>query len=175
MRTLAFCLSWALPLSIMAGQPDDESNRGIVGIRGGFPATHTASDPTQFEFYARYSLPWRWGSRWILDTGFNISVGVLSSHADNSMIGTLGPVLTLNQSNSPIRLSLGTDVAFLSDDELGQDDFGGLIHFINHVGLNLQLSHNWEVGYRFQHMSNAGLDEHNPGLDMHLLQLGYRF
>ncbi len=175
MRMLAFCLFLALPLSVMASQPDHKSDWDIVGVRGGFPATHTQSNPTQFEFYASYPLPWHWGSRWILGTRFNTSIGVLSGNADNSIIGTLGPALTLNRSGNPVWLSLGTDVAFLSDDELGQDDFGGLIHFISHVGLNLQLSHDWEVGYRFQHMSNTGLDEHNPGLDMHLLQLGYRF
>jgi hypothetical protein len=31
------------------------------------------------------------------------------------------------------------------------------------------------VGYRFQHMSNASIYNRNPGLELHLLELSYRF
>ena len=175
MKILAFCLSLVLPLSVIAGQIEPKSAWDTMGIRGGFPATDTASNPSQFELYASYQLPWRWGAHWILGTRFNISLGVIKGAGDNSTIGTFGQALTLQKSGSPISLSLGEDIALLSDDELGQDDFGGLIHFISHIDLNLRLNRAWEVGYRFQHMSNAGLDDHNPGLDLHLFQLGYRF
>jgi hypothetical protein len=31
------------------------------------------------------------------------------------------------------------------------------------------------IGYRLQHMSNGILYEHNPGLNMHMIEVGYLF
>lgn len=49
--------------------------------------------------------------------------------------------------------------------------FGSFIGAGVRVGANQQ----WELGYRFQHLSNAGLGDDNPGFNYHLVRLGYRF
>lgn len=43
------------------------------------------------------------------------------------------------------------------------------------LGLTLRLGQDLGVGYRFQHMSNGGIDKPNPGLDLHAFALNYHF
>ena len=33
----------------------------------------------------------------------------------------------------------------------------------------------FEIGYRAKHLSNAGLDDNNPGINFHMIRFGYRF
>jgi len=33
----------------------------------------------------------------------------------------------------------------------------------------------YELGYRYQHISNAGIKRPNDGLNLHMLRLGYSF
>jgi hypothetical protein len=63
----------------------------------------------------------------------------------------------------------------LSQSDFGAKDFGVPFQFTSHVGLNWDVTSHWRLGYRFQHMSNAGLDAHNPGLNMHMFGLSYLF
>ena len=63
---------------------------------------------------------------------------------------------------------------YLFDDEFGQDDFGGPVQFSSHIGTSLHLG-NFSLNYRFQHISNAGIYDENPGLDLHLVGVGARF
>ena len=170
----AICLL-TLTLSLTAVQAEPVPGTLSLGIRGGFAATDTAEEPQQYELFMSYVLPWYWGSDWLLGTRFNAGAGVLTGGSESSFIGALGPALTLQRVAYPLWLELGMDIAVLSDNKLEDDDFGDTLQFISHVGLNVRLSRHWEAGYRFQHMSNAGLDVINPGLDMHMLQLGYRF
>jgi hypothetical protein len=32
-----------------------------------------------------------------------------------------------------------------------------------------------DLGYRYQHLSNAGLGDSNPGINFHLVRLAYHF
>lgn len=63
----------------------------------------------------------------------------------------------------------------LSRHDFGSKDFGELFQFTSHIGLNLDLWEHLRLGYRFQHMSNAGLSGHNPGLNLHMLSMSYLF
>jgi hypothetical protein len=47
--------------------------------------------------------------------------------------------------------------------------------FTSHLGVNWDFAPHWRVGYRFQHMSNAGLATPNPGLNLHIFSVSYRF
>jgi len=64
-----------------------------------------------------------------------------------------------------------------TDDSIGDKDFDIPFAFGSHVGAGLRFgeSASYELLYRFQHLSNAGLGDDNPGINFHLLQLGYRF
>ena len=54
-------------------------------------------------------------------------------------------------------------------------NFGIPFQFTSHAGLNWEIGGQFGVGYRYQHLSNAHLSNHNPGLNLHGLVLSYRF
>lgn len=52
---------------------------------------------------------------------------------------------------------------------------GGPFEFTNHLGARWQPAHDWYLGARVQHTSNAGTYERNPGVNLFALELGARF
>jgi hypothetical protein len=42
------------------------------------------------------------------------------------------------------------------------------------LGVEFGAKRNLAVAYRIQHMSNAGINEPNPGLNVHMLEFSYR-
>lgn len=65
----------------------------------------------------------------------------------------------------------------MSDDKLGDKDFGTKFAFGDHISGGIQfgdqLKH--ELSLRIQHFSNAGLNDSNPGIDFGVLRYGYNF
>ncbi|MFO1370957.1 MAG: acyloxyacyl hydrolase [Candidatus Competibacteraceae bacterium] len=149
-----------------------------VGVRGGFSndAVHY-EDFRQYELFINYPLPWswRWSGGWKLDTRLEGTIGVLNGAGETGFIGSLGPTLVLGAEGSRIFADLGISPTVLSRSSFGRADFGGDFQFTSHIGLYFQISQELELGYRFQHMSNAHLETPNPGLNMHMLELSYRF
>ena len=64
-----------------------------------------------------------------------------------------------------------------TDDSIGNKNFDIPFAFGSHVGGGLRFGSQaqYELIYRFQHLSNAGLGDDNPGINFHVLSLGYRF
>lgn len=64
-----------------------------------------------------------------------------------------------------------------TDDSIGNKDFDIPFAFGSHIGGGFRFGNagEYELLYRFQHLSNAGLGDDNPGINFHVLQLGYRF
>jgi lipid A 3-O-deacylase len=56
-------------------------------------------------------------------------------------------------------------------------DLGSNYHFGNHIGVGLRFgAHNeFDVGYRLQHLSNAGLRQPNLGINFNILHLRYSY
>ena len=104
-----------------------------------------------------------------------LTAGYLSGKKEEGFVGTLGPELAFQYDRLPIILDGGISPTVLSQDKFGYRDFGILFQFTSHVGLDWEFAAHWKLGYRFQHMSNAGLGTPNPGLNLHLFGLGYRY
>ena len=51
----------------------------------------------------------------------------------------------------------------------------GPIQFTSYIGLSYTLPQRVSIGYRFQHMSNASIYSSNPGVNLHMLKIGYHF
>jgi hypothetical protein len=115
------------------------------------------------------------GRVWLLASRLDFSAGWLADHDDNAFIGTLGPTLVLNRERLPVSFEGGVSPTILSQYAFGSRNFGTYIQFTSHVGLNWDFAAHWRLGYRLQHMSNAGLGSHNRGLNMHLFGLSYVF
>ncbi len=54
--------------------------------------------------------------------------------------------------------------------------FSSHLQFGTHLGLGVRFGDKgqFDIGYRFQHLSNAGIDKPNPGIDLHLIRLQIR-
>ena len=148
-----------------------------VGLRAGLSTTDGSEDFKQYELFATYGLPWSWELTpgWFLSTRINLSAGALRGGGDTGFIGSAGPSITLSMVQDRIFLDGGISAALLSEHKFGQENFGGPIQFISHVGISFKLSDNLGVGYRFQHMSNASIYNRNPGLELHMFELSYFF
>ena len=91
----------------------------------------------------------------------------------------LTPVFRLSKKGgnfSPfVELGLGPHVHTKS--KIENDDFDIPFAFGSHFGLGFELGGdgNFELLYRFQHLSNASLGDENPGINFHALQLVTHF
>jgi hypothetical protein len=74
-----------------------------------------------------------------------------------------------------LEISLGINPTIISKHKFRDEKLGGPIQFTSHVGLNFIFADHVHIGYRLQHMSNGIIYEHNPGLNTHMIELGYRF
>jgi|SRR5689334_22801596 len=148
-----------------------------IGARTGFSATRLSQYFHQTEAYLRVDSPCRLelGREWRLRTGIDVTAGVLWRDEDRGFVGTLGPVFTLGRASFPLELVAGTSATYLSRDEFGGVRFGIPFQFTSHIGVDLHVGSHWTAAYRLQHMSNGGISPHNPGLDLHVVAIGYQF
>ena len=149
-----------------------------TGVRGGSSyGVSWTSVFMQVEAFADWNLPLRTesDSGWFLQTKLNLTVGGLSGNGVDAVTGTLGPALSFGKRRFPLSLEGGISPTLISAYRFGTIDFGRELQFTSYIGLNLELTEHWRLGYRFQHMSNAGMAASNPGLNMKMFALSYAF
>ena len=149
----------------------------VLGVRGGVSDHRNQETFYQYEAFLTAKLPWAWqiASRWRLGTLLEANVGVLRGDGESAFVGSAGPGISISGLGDRIDIPMGINLTVISKDNFGDDDFGGPIQFTSHIGLNLNLTRRIMIGYRLQHMSNAGLYSSNPGINIHMLGIGYRF
>jgi opacity protein-like surface antigen len=113
------------------------------------------------------------GSYWHADEG----------NSDNDSLAEVGvtPVLRI-QPRTPYGgitpyVEGGVGLHLFSDTEFGDRDFDIAFAFGNHLGAGVQFGPNgqFDLGYRYQHLSHLWTGDSNPGINFHLLRLGYHF
>jgi hypothetical protein len=163
----------AVPRSQAAGQWDMDS----AGIRAGFSATRIDLHFRQLGAYGRLNTPLKFSlsSEYQLHTSIDFLAGVLGREEYLAFMANTGPVFALRKSGFPIELVAGSSPTILSRTDFGKVNFGIPVQFTSHLGFDFRLARHWVANYRFQHMSNAGLAAHNPGLNLHSFSIGYRF
>jgi len=148
-----------------------------LGARYGFFVNGSRGDFRQAEVYSNWKLPWTATitTNWSLGTRLDLSAGALQKHPEIGFVGTLGPSVVLARQGLPLALVGGVSPTLLSRNKYGETDFGEPFQFTSHLGLSWRPGSHFEITYHFQHMSNAGLSEHNTGLNLHMFGIGYRF
>ncbi|HVV00555.1 MAG TPA: acyloxyacyl hydrolase [Verrucomicrobiae bacterium] len=148
-----------------------------VGVRGGYDAERTSDHLSQTDVFGNWDLPWSLGQQdvWRLQTRLEASAGWLGKRSHNAFIGTIGPGFIISFHNFPLSIEGGVSATALSEDRFRPQNFGSLFEFISHAGLNYDIGEHWRIGYRFQHMSNAGIAHPNPGLNMHMFSVSFLF
>ena len=174
---LAFVVLVSVTSSFFLPSWAEETGWIAVGFRAGIDDGNNDEDFEQYEGFVLYDLPWSWSfaSDWILGTHLELNAGVLDGGGDTAFIGSMGPGLNLKTFESRLAIWGGINPTLISKDTFGDEDFGGSFQFTSHIGISFRPIRPLSIGYRFQHMSNAGIYSHNPGLNLHMLELAYFF
>jgi hypothetical protein len=148
-----------------------------LGARYGFGANLSSSHFQQAEAFADWDLPWAWdlGREWQLRTLVDSSVGWLADEGADGGIFAIGPGFELARNRFPVSIAGGINPTLLTTVHYSEKYFGTQFQFTSYIGLTVRLGSHLQIGYRFQHMSNAGLGRSNPGLNLNMLMLSYAF
>ena len=147
-----------------------------VGARAGEDVAERV-EFEQYEVFAHYPLKWKWDlwHHMVLSTRLDAALGWLNVKGKEGIVGALGPGFILQHSDSRIRFEAGINVTLLGEDEFERHNFGGPLQATSYLAASLRLYRGSRVSYRLHHISNGGIYDPNPGLDVHLLGLSYAF
>lgn len=117
---------------------------------------------------------------WLWQITPEISLGHWFNDVDDRHLWEAGltPVLEIQRPlhRGVLALNLGVGAHVLSDTQFDGNRLGSAFQFGDHVGIAWQFTEvRWEIGYRFQHLSNGGIQPPNGGVNFHLLQLMRHF
>jgi len=147
------------------------------GIRFGVASSGSSVDFHQGEAFADWNLPWQWdlGAKWTLQTRLDASGGWFGEGAVGGGIFSAGPLLVWSREGFPIHLEGGVSPTGMTRTVYVDKNFGEPVQFTSHVGLYWDFASHFRLGTRFQHMSNAGMSRHNPGINLVMFNLSYVF
>ena len=161
---------------------DDSSQQEILepfvtGFRAGISDSHNEQDFSSYELFFNSRLPWSWhvSSRWYIGTQIEIMAALLRARTTSGFIGSAGPVLYLKKHGGRLTVHGGVAPAYLSEDRYGEDDLSGHFQVMTQAGLRYHIALDLSAAYVFQHMSNADLEQPNPGLNLHMIEVSYSF
>ncbi len=170
---LVFVLISFVPQPLSGNEIDWRS----IGLRGGVDDNHNDEDFKQYESFATWSLPWIWhpSLNWTIGTYLEANAGMLRGDGESAFVGSIGPGIYFTGFKERIEISMGINPTIISQHKFGDEDLGGPVQFTSHIGVNLNFARHFTIGYRLQHMSNGILYDKNPGLNLHMIEIGYRF
>jgi lipid A 3-O-deacylase len=97
-------------------------------------------------------------------------------------IGEIGatPVIRFIKSSGPVRpfVEVGAGIRLLTSPRISSDlTLGNAFQFAELAGVGMRFGahQQYVAGYRFQHVSNGGIKEPNPGINFSQLYLQYQF
>lgn len=171
-----FIVSVALTFScgsLAAAEPDHWQ----AGARLGFDDGRNDEDFNQGEVFVARLIPLSFASNTNLSLAVSLegSAGILSGASTQGFVGAVGPGLAAGLLDGRLVIKAGISPTIISQDQFGDEDLGGPVQFTSHAGLAFKVYSGVSVGYRFQHMSNAGLYHHNPGLNLHMIEFAWWF
>ena len=148
-------------------------------------ATGWGNDDTQMY---RLGIARDWKQAWFTDGDWQVSgywlaeIGYWNSNKhsrDNDSLWEIGltPVLRLapKATTGPRPyLEAGIGGHVLSDTRIGERNLSTAWQFGSHIGAGVHCGA-LEIGYRFQHLSNASIKAPNDGINFHVLTAGMRF
>jgi hypothetical protein len=155
----------------------ESSSLQIMGARVGVSDYEKRDRFMQEEVFVQRDLPWRWEKfeATKITTALELSLGHLGAEGDDAFVGGIGPVVRAGWAGGPFFVGFGCKATFISRHRIATVNFGGKAQFVSHFEAGVELSRNWEVAYRYQHMSNARVYKSNPGINLHVLAVQYRF
>ncbi|HUA67270.1 MAG TPA: acyloxyacyl hydrolase [Candidatus Saccharimonadales bacterium] len=170
-------MKFAVTVLLLSLAFHSDAQNYLAGVRGGTSFEKDAGNFQQVDVFAGRYLPWLWGGT----NGLNIkprweaSAGCLHNEGKEAAVGTTGPVFEMRIKNFPLTVEGGVSLSALSRSDFPDRDLGGWFEFTDHAGINWHINKQFTVGWRYQHMSNAGIYAKNPGLNLQMLSATYNF
>lgn len=176
MKRIVFLTFMTLTLAPLYANAGEEANKTEFGLRGGTDLNRLEENYDAVEIYLLQQLPWgnTLGEQGSLTSRLDFGAIYLEGGDDEGVMLAAGVDLVLGFWGDRLELEAGFRPTWMFDHEYGDDDFGGGMQFTSHVGL----AFSWRqavLSYRLQHTSNAGIYDDNPGINLHMIGLGYRF
>lgn len=179
--------SWIAGLALVTGLASG-SAAAVDGmsIQGGVGAGSSDGSGTNM---ARIALQWDWKQRWFRGAtwhvgGFwNLGAGYWQRDAlpgQNDDLAEIGltPVFRFQQNDlrGPY-IEAGVGAHLLSSTSLGDKRFSTSFQFGSHLGVGYRFGDKqaFDLGYAYQHLSNADIKKPNDGIDFHEIRLQYHF
>ena len=138
----------------------------------------------------RVAIQWDWKSRWFqgkdwhLGGYWDLGVGYWKWRdplpGQNEEIVEIGltPVLRLQPNDlKGLYVEAGIGAHVLSRSTIGSKRFSTLFQFGDHMGAGYRFGDKgaFDLGYRYQHLSNASIKRPNNGINFHQIRLQYHF
>ncbi len=99
-----------------------------------------------------------------------LETGRFESGSEHRSFASFGPSvrLTSDAHRVPLFVDLGISPTLINGSQYGQNDFGTSFNFTAHVALGLRFgpTKSQVVKLRYQHISNGGINNINPGVNM---------
>jgi hypothetical protein len=132
-----------------------------------------------YDVAAVIRLPWSWPlgeSTLSLETRLITSAGLLTAAGESGLMMTVVPELALSGWEGLVTFDAGAGAGFFSNYKFGAQDFGGPVQIVATMGVRVNPFSHAYTGFRVQHFSDAGLyGSSSLGVDMYIVELGYRF
>ena len=148
-----------------------------IATRVGYSAVNLDDGFTKVEILANWPLPFGgtpktgWYHEWLLEG----TAGALTRSEAFGLVATAGPLVRLRHDNWPLFISVGLRGTLLGRNQYGDLNFGESLQFTSHIGAGLAMHKRFMIEYRLEHMSNAGLSQSNPGLNLHTFAFSITF
>lgn len=159
----------------------------------GFSLEYGKSDSSNSDVSeAGASLQWKWDRKWFEGSDWHVggyweasirqweNGSALKTNSGLTDIG-FTPVFRLQQNklaNVAPYLEGAIGLHLLSKSSVStQRDFGSSFQFGSHVGAGIRFGQKWEydLSYRYQHLSNVGLQRPNQGINFNQIRFAYHF
>lgn len=133
----------------------------------------------------QYNLTGLMGSSWYQGTmNWQLEAGAASilNHDGEYLLG-VSPLLFQYKFLNPNRkwapnILLGAGASYTDWEDVAENELGGKFQFLLHAGAGMEYFMNrwsYSINYRLLHVSNAGIEVPNIGLNAHTFNLGIQF
>ncbi len=143
------------------------------------------TDVIRVGFQNRWKHTWFDGGAWFLGGYWDTALGFMETDfgSDNELLDLSLTGVFRFQRDADLSSGLtpfaeaGIGPHLISDTRLGKRDLTTAFQFGSVVGFGVGFGERgqYELSYRFQHISNGDIKKPNDTLDLHLLRLGYSF
>jgi hypothetical protein len=153
---------------------------GVAVETGRGAGTDMARIAVQRDWHKRWfqGSEWHLGGYWDIGLGYWRRDDVLPGQNDDIVEIGFTPVFRFQRNGlTGLYFEGGIGAHLLSRTQIGAKRLSTRFQFGDHLGLGYRFGAKgaWDLGYRFQHLSNGSIKKPNDGINFHQVRLQYHF